>query len=123
MVLLHGRWKLVILWHIHAGIGRFGELRRHIPGIAEKMLTTQLRELERDGFVTRQAFAEVPLRVEYTLRPLATSLIPILQQLFVWGQEHDAVGRVRQHYLSEVGASVAQTFDEPPTCAPPSAGR
>ncbi|RIV20069.1 transcriptional regulator [Fibrisoma montanum] len=99
LILINGRWKMIILWQINGGIIRFGELRRAIPLITEKMLTDQLRELERDGFVERVVYPEVPPRVEYSLTPLAQSLIPILEQLLNWGEQNQAIDRVKQHYL------------------------
>lgn len=99
LMLISGRWKLIIIWQLNKGVCRFGELNRAIPLVTEKMLTDQLRELERNGFVTRTVFAEVPPRVEYQLTPLAQSLVPILEQLFTWGEQHEAVERVRQSHF------------------------
>lgn len=99
LILINGRWKMIILWQINGGTIRFGELRRAIPLITEKMLTDQLRELERDGFVERVVYPEVPPRVEYSLTPLAQSLVPILEQLLNWGEQNQAIERVKQHYL------------------------
>lgn len=98
LILINGRWKMIILWQIRGGAIRFGELRRAIPLITEKMLTDQLRELEHDGFLERVVFAQVPPRVEYSLTPLGTSFMPILEQLFAWGEEHQAIERVKQKY-------------------------
>lgn len=99
LTLISGRWKLIIIWQLNKGVSRFGELRRAIPLITEKVLTDQLRELEKDGFVEREVFAQVPLKVEYRLTVLAVSLIPILEQLFAWGDAHQAVAIVRQNYF------------------------
>lgn len=98
LILINGRWKMILLWQIKGGAIRFGELRRAIPLITEKMLTDQLRELETDGFVERVVFAQVPPRVEYSLTPLGWSFIPILEQLSAWGDEHGAIERVKQKY-------------------------
>ena len=98
LILINGRWKMIILWQINGGTLRFGELRRAIPLITEKMLTDQLRELERDGFIERVVYAQVPPRVEYSLTPLAQSLMPILKQLLTWGEQHQAIDRVKQKY-------------------------
>jgi DNA-binding HxlR family transcriptional regulator len=84
-----GRWKINILWNLHNGINRFGLMKASITGISDKMLTTQLRELEADEFISREVFAEVPLRVEYTLTTLGQSLIPILSDLSQWGLDND----------------------------------
>lgn len=89
--LMGGRWKLPIITRLSAGKQRFGELKRIIPNITERMLTLQLRELERDGLVTRSVYQEVPPRVEYELTPLSTALIPVCLQLDEWGAKHKDV--------------------------------
>lgn len=86
MEMLGGRWKLAILKQLLSGTHRFGELRRAMPTITQRMLTRQLRELEADGLVTRTVYAEVPPRVEYTLTDVGRSLDPITEQLDKWGQ-------------------------------------
>lgn len=86
--LMGGRWKLPILIRLSNDKKRFGELKRMIPNITERMLTLQLRELERDGLVTRTVYHEVPPRVEYELTPLSSALIPICLQLDDWGAKH-----------------------------------
>ncbi|MGW6025624.1 winged helix-turn-helix transcriptional regulator [Streptomyces sp. NPDC055099] len=84
-----GKWKPMILWALYAGKTlRFGELRRHIAGISEKVLIQQLRELESDGIVHREVYREVPPKVEYSLTPLGTSLNEALIPLGVWGDEN-----------------------------------
>jgi len=88
--MLSGRWKLEILSLLHQRIHRFGELRRALPGITQHMLTTQLRELERDGLVLRRVYAEVPVRVEYKLTALALSLKPVFASLIRWCESHSA---------------------------------
>ncbi len=80
-----GKWKALILWHLKGNIRRFGELRRLIPGITQKMLTQQLRELERDGLVRRVVYAEVPPKVEYSLTEQGESLHPVLDEMCNWG--------------------------------------
>src|SRR5438874_1094300 len=86
--MLSGKWKLEILWLLYGRVHRFGELKRAIPGITQHMLTTQLRELEADGLVSRQVFAEVPPRVEYRLTPAALSLQPVMDALIAWCREN-----------------------------------
>lgn len=84
-----GKWKLIILWHLgKSGTKRFNELRACIPDITQRVLTTQLRELEEDGVVHRQVYAEVPPKVEYSLTPRGESLIPILEQMYEWGKQY-----------------------------------
>jgi DNA-binding HxlR family transcriptional regulator len=80
-----GKWKPVILAHLKEGVHRYGELRRRMPEISEKMLTQQLRELERDGLLSRRSFLEVPPRVEYRLTPDGEGLGPALESLYAWG--------------------------------------
>lgn len=86
--LIGGRWKLLILCKLEKEKLRFGELRNQICNITERMLTLQLRELERDGMVKRTVYAEVPPRVEYELTEISRKLIPIWCQLSNWGAEH-----------------------------------
>ncbi len=83
--LIDGKWKGVILFHLQAGTQRFGELRRRMPGITQRMLTKQLRALEDDRLVIRKVYAEVPPRVEYRLSPLGETLRPIIVALKSWG--------------------------------------
>jgi DNA-binding HxlR family transcriptional regulator len=83
-----GKWKVVILCWLKQGVHRFGELRRRIPGVSERVLTQQLRELERDGIVHRQVYPEVPPKVEYSLTPFGDTLRPIMSMLHKWGETH-----------------------------------
>ena len=83
-----GRWKGVLLYWLLDGKLRFGELRRKVPNCTERMLTTQLRQLEEDGLLTRTVYAEVPPRVEYALTAWGESLRPILLGLREWGQKY-----------------------------------
>ena len=85
-----GKWKPIVLWQLATGPRRFGELRRLVGGISEKMLIQQLREMERDGIVDRNDFREVPPRVEYSLTPFGVSLTVALGPLCDWGSEHMA---------------------------------
>jgi len=91
--LIDGKWKGVILYHLQDGRLRFGELRKRMPGITQRMLTKQLRALEQDDLVTRQVFAEVPPRVEYALSETGQRLRPVIDALKRWGEDH----RARQH--------------------------
>jgi DNA-binding HxlR family transcriptional regulator len=83
-----GKWKVLVLWHLASGPRRFGELRRLVAGISEKMLIQQLREMQADGVVARKDFQEVPPRVEYALTPFGVSLKESLKPLCDWGQRH-----------------------------------
>ncbi|MBC7923026.1 MAG: helix-turn-helix transcriptional regulator [Ferruginibacter sp.] len=88
LALFTGRWKLHLMWQLNKGTRRFGELRKAIPAITVKMLSQQLREMERDGLVTRVVYPEVPPKVEYTLSELGRSFVPILKQIYDWAEEN-----------------------------------
>ncbi len=87
--IIGGKWKVLILWYLKdEQIIRFSKLKRLIPGITQKMLTQQLRELEADGLITRKVYAQVPPKVEYSLTKDGESLGPILTLMCEWGIEH-----------------------------------
>jgi DNA-binding HxlR family transcriptional regulator len=86
--LIDGKWKVIILYHLQQGTQRFGELRRLMPGITQRMLTKQLRALEDDRLIIRKVYAEVPPRVEYRLSEIGESLRPVIDTLKAWGQSH-----------------------------------
>jgi DNA-binding HxlR family transcriptional regulator len=81
-----GKYKVAILYHLRASVIRFGELRRLMPSATARMLTKQLRELERDGMIRRKVFRQVPPRVDYFLTGEGRSLVPILEALCEWGK-------------------------------------
>src|SRR5262249_21496689 len=83
-----GKWKALILWWLQERTWRFAELRRQIPGITEKMLTQQLRELEADGIVDRRVYPTVPPKVEYSLTEYGRSLKRALRAICDWGRTH-----------------------------------
>jgi len=83
-----GKWKPLILWWLHQRTYRFAELRRLIPGITEKMLTQQLRELEADGIVSRRVYPTVPPKVEYSVTEYGCSLKLALEAICEWGRTH-----------------------------------
>ena len=83
-----GKWKAVILFRLLEGTKRFNELRRLLPRVTQRMLTNQLRELERDGIVHREVYAQVPPKVEYSLTDFGQTLLPVLLSLKRWGEEH-----------------------------------
>ena len=83
-----GKWKMPILWRLKDRAWRYGELQRDVGRVNHKMLTQQLRELERDGLVTRTVFPEVPPHVEYTLTALGRSALPCIEVLRAWGAHY-----------------------------------
>ncbi len=88
LVVIGGKWKPLILFHLGPGKRRFGELRRLVAGVSEKMLIQQLRELQADGIIERVDFKEIPPKVEYSLTPLGRTLAHALLPLCVWGSAH-----------------------------------
>lgn len=82
-----GKWKTVVLWYLRKDKKRFSELNKLIPGITEKMLSIQLKQLEKDGLVARKIYAEVPPRVEYFLTDFGKTLLPMLEEIAHWGRE------------------------------------
>jgi DNA-binding HxlR family transcriptional regulator len=86
--ILGGRWKPMILWHLQRSTLRFGELRKAIPEASQKMLTQQLRELERDGIIHREVYPQVPPKVEYSLTTYGKTALPIMKSLSIWGKKH-----------------------------------
>ena len=88
LTLIGSKWKVLILRDLIDGKKRFGELKRSVGSVSQKVLTSQLREMEADGLVIRTVYAEVPPRVEYELSELGITLKPILDSLWTWGEEY-----------------------------------
>lgn len=82
-----GKWKGKVLFILFTGPKRFGELRKLLPDTTQRMLTTQLRELEGDGIIERKVYAQVPPKVEYSISPKGESLKPIIDAMWCWGRE------------------------------------
>ena len=91
--IIGGRWKVLILWQLFQGERRFSELFRALAGITQKMLTQQLRELEKDGIVHRRVYPQIPPKVEYSLTPLGKSLRPVVDAMCEWGLQQCASAR------------------------------
>ena len=107
LAVIGGRWKTLLLYHLFQGVKRFSELQRATAGITQKMLTQQLREMERDGLVHREVYPEVPPKVEYSLTPLGMSLEPVVGAMCEWGikykegkLDHEAI----EPYVAELAA-------------------
>lgn len=90
LMLISDRWKVLIIRDLLSGTKRFGELKKSVGNVSQKVLTAQLRDREESGLVHREVYAEVPPRVEYSLTPLGKSLKPILDSLWNWGEEYKA---------------------------------
>ena len=88
--LIGDKWKVLILRDLLPGTKRFGELKKSIGSVSQKVLTAQLRDMEESGLLSRKVYAEVPPRVEYTLTDLGYSLKPILDAMWNWGEEYKA---------------------------------
>jgi DNA-binding HxlR family transcriptional regulator len=96
LAMIGGRWKIPLIFHLQAGARRFSELSRALKGVSQKVLTQQLREMERDGLVTRRVYAQVPPRVEYSLTELGMSLRPVVDAMCRWGEAHVAEKSARE---------------------------
>ncbi|MGG5208415.1 winged helix-turn-helix transcriptional regulator [Chryseobacterium sp. MIQD13] len=86
--LISGRWILSICYCLKQGKMRFSELKNRIPNITERMLTMQLKKMEEEQLISKKMYAEVPLRAEYELTEIGIKLIPVLDELEIWGKEH-----------------------------------
>lgn len=86
-----GKWKPVILWNLTTREYRFGDLLKSVTGITQKMLTSQLRELEADHVVHRKVYPVIPPKVEYSITPYGKTLIPVLKSMAAWGEKHKQV--------------------------------
>jgi len=85
---LGGKWKPPILFLLSSNTLRFGQLKKAISGISQKMLTQELREMEKDGLIARKVYPQIPPKVEYSLTPYGKSLEPILKSMSDWGKRH-----------------------------------
>ena len=92
LTLISDKWKVLIIRDLLSGTRRFGELKRSVGGVSQKVLTSPLRQMEESGLLTRTVYPEVPPRVEYTLTELGYSLRPVLEALRDWGEEYKAGG-------------------------------
>ena len=88
--LIGGRWKIALLWYLFQGVQRFSDLQRAVPGVTQKVLTHQLRDMEKTGLLKRTVHPEVPPKVEYEITPLGLTLKPVVDAMHQWGMEHAA---------------------------------
>jgi len=113
MDLIAGKWKLLIMWHLRHKTRRFGELQRKIPNVTQKMLTQQLRELERDNLIHREVYPVVPPKVEYSLTPFGRSFRPILDMMLVWGHGYaETYGEVNYELAPDIEPEYRQMVIE-----------
>lgn len=104
-----GKWKLQIIWILHENSLRFGELKRQLPGVSEKILIQALKDLTEDGILIRIQYPEVPPRVEYHLTEVGRSLLPILKELSNWSIEHLMT---KYHQINETKAETSTEFGQ-----------
>ena len=90
LTLIGDKWKVLVLRDLMPGTKRFGELRKSVGDVSQKVLAAQLRDMEKSGLVHREVYAEVPPRMEYSLTPLGRSLKPILDSMWAWGEGYKA---------------------------------
>ncbi len=88
LAVVGGKWKGMILYHLHDGTKRFNQMMRLMPSITQRMLTRQLRELEAHGIIDRRIYPQIPPKVEYSLSELGQTVIPVIQQLSAWGRQY-----------------------------------
>ncbi len=109
--LIGGKWKLLVIYFLSLQkVIRFGQLRRTLPEISERMLVRQLRELEDDGLVSRKVYGTVPPRVDYALTPLGESLVPIMESLKAWGNMYE-LSRTQSKKSGDASHAAELSFD------------
>ena len=109
--LIGGKWKLLVIYFLSLQeVIRFGQLRRALPEISERMLVRQLRELEDDGLVSRKVYGTVPPRVDYALTPLGASLVPIMESLKAWGNMYE-LSRAQSKKSGDASHAPELSFD------------
>ena len=114
---LADKWSLLVVELLGDSPRRFSDLRRHIDGISQRMLTLTLRQLERDGLVLRTVYPVVPPRVDYELTPLGTTLLQTIQPLVVWARTHrDEVAAARSAYDRRPSSPPRASLKNPPRC-------
>jgi DNA-binding HxlR family transcriptional regulator len=97
-----GKWKVLIVWHLGFAPKRFAEIRDLLPGVTEKVLTSQLRQLEEDGILRREVSGDVPPRVEYSLSDAGKELIQVMELMCGWGTKHLGISPTFPRIVSPV---------------------
>src|SRR3989449_11421624 len=95
LAVIGGRWKVLILQQLFDGVRRFNELHRALAGITHKTLTQQLREMEKDGIISRKVYPQIPPKVEYSLTLLGKTLRPVLTAMHKWAERHGGLVETR----------------------------
>jgi DNA-binding HxlR family transcriptional regulator len=95
---LSGMWKIPIVWHLQSGTRRFGELRKDVGKVTQKVLAQQLRELVRDGLVQRKVYPTSPVKIEYSLTDKGRTLRPVVAVMCAWGAAHAPAARAKSEY-------------------------
>lgn len=101
LAIISGKWKILIMKALSQGPVRYGEISKEIPAVSSKVLTQQLREMEKDGLIVRKVFPEIPPRVEYSLSKMGASLSSVLGELRNWGLTEDKVHDVECTYCKK----------------------
>lgn len=101
LAIISGKWKILIMKALSQGPVRYGEISKEIPAVSSKVLTQQLREMEKDGLIVRKVFPEIPPRVEYSLSKMGASLSSVLGVLRNWGLTEDKVHDVECTYCKK----------------------
>ena len=118
LALLESKWAVDIVFLLASGIRRHARLVDNVPGLSKKVLTATLRKLEEDGIVSRHVYAEIPVRVEYTLTPLGWRLTELLMALYEWATAHDdEIASCKQHALEQRRLQAPRAYEIPPAAA------
>ncbi len=117
--IIGGKWKSILLFRVLEGTRRFNELRRLQPSLTQRMLTNQLRELERDGLITRKIYAEVPPKVEYSITEFGKTLEPVLLALKQWAENHMLPRMTLGKMTAPEDRSAAETAPDRPNARTP----
>ncbi|MBN1561936.1 helix-turn-helix transcriptional regulator [candidate division KSB1 bacterium] len=108
MSIIGGKWKPIILWILNDDVRRFGEIKKFIPTITQKMLTQQLRELENDKLINRKVYAQVPPKVEYSLTDYGRTIMPILNAMADWGEHQKKYNGPKKHPRDEMSQGLEE---------------
>ena len=111
MDIIGGKWKMIILWVLRDGVLRFSEIKKILPGITQKMLTQQLRELEESGIVSRVVYPVVPPKVEYSVTVEGQKILPILNQLCDWSTEYANLNSIQYTYPCSTEECISRRQD------------